>query len=95
MVEDRKRCGWGVVLAAVTLFATLLLTVPAGPATAAPGEGAPVVVRHTPAGGTEARALVRRLGGTVGRDLRIIDGFAAEVPAAALPRLRASAAVPR
>jgi serine protease AprX len=95
VVEDRKRCGWGVVLAAVTLFATLLLTVPAGPATAAPGEGAPVLVRHTPAGGTEVRALVRRLGGTVGRDLRIIDGFAAEVPAAALPRLRASAAVPR
>ena len=66
MVEDRKRCGWGVVLAAVTLFATLLLTVPAGPATAAPGEGAPVLVRHTPAGGTEARVLVRRLGGGAG-----------------------------
>ncbi len=31
VVEDRKRCGWGAVLAAVTLFATLLLTVPAGP----------------------------------------------------------------
>jgi hypothetical protein len=31
MVEDRRRCGWGVVLAAVTLFATLVLTVPAGP----------------------------------------------------------------
>jgi Subtilase family len=93
VVEDRKRCGWGAVLAAVTLFATLLLTVPAGPATAAAGRGTPVVVRHTPAGGDEVRALVRRLGGTVGRDLRIIDGFAAEVPAAALPLLRASAAV--
>ena len=31
MVEERKRCGWGAVLAAVTLFATLVLTVPAGP----------------------------------------------------------------
>jgi hypothetical protein len=31
MVEDRRRCGWGAVLAAVTLFATLVLTVPAGP----------------------------------------------------------------
>jgi hypothetical protein len=30
MVEDRRRCGWGAVLA-VTLFATLVLTVPAGP----------------------------------------------------------------
>jgi hypothetical protein len=36
VLEDRKRCGWGTVLAAVTLFATLLLTVPARPATAAP-----------------------------------------------------------
>ncbi len=32
MTEDRRRCGWGAVLAAVTLFVTLLLTVPAGPA---------------------------------------------------------------
>jgi serine protease AprX len=93
VVEDRRRCGWGAVLAALTLFATLLLTVPAGPATAGPGEGAPVVVRHTSAGGAEARALVERLGGTVGRDLRIINGFAAEVPAAAMARLRASRAV--
>jgi hypothetical protein len=31
MLEDRRRCGWGAVLAAVTLFAILLLTVPAGP----------------------------------------------------------------
>ncbi len=32
MVDERKRCGWGAVLAAVALLATLLLTVPAGPA---------------------------------------------------------------
>jgi hypothetical protein len=31
MTEDRGRCGWGAVLAAVTLFAALVLTVPAGP----------------------------------------------------------------
>ena len=31
MVEDRRKCGWGAVLAAVTLFATLLLTLPSGP----------------------------------------------------------------
>jgi len=31
MTEDRRRCGWGVVLAAVTLFAALVMTVPAGP----------------------------------------------------------------
>ena len=33
MTEDRRRCGWGAVLAAVTLFATLLLSMPAGPGT--------------------------------------------------------------
>jgi hypothetical protein len=31
MTQDRRRCGWGAVLAAVTLFATLVLTVPPGP----------------------------------------------------------------
>jgi hypothetical protein len=31
MTEDRRRCGWGVVLAALTLFAAVVLTVPAGP----------------------------------------------------------------
>ena len=31
MTQDRRRCGWGAVLAAVALFATLVLTVPAGP----------------------------------------------------------------
>ena len=31
MLEDRRRCGWGAVLAAVTLSATLVLTVPPGP----------------------------------------------------------------
>jgi len=31
MTEDRRRCGWGAVLAAVTLFAALVLTVPTGP----------------------------------------------------------------
>jgi hypothetical protein len=90
VAQNRQGVSWHAVAAVVALFATLLLTVPA--TTASAGE-APVVVRHTPAGGTEARALVRRLGGTVGRDLRIINGFAAEIPAAALPRLRASAAV--
>jgi hypothetical protein len=31
MTEDRRLCGWGAVLAALTLFAILLLAVPAGP----------------------------------------------------------------
>ena len=31
MTKDRRRCGWGAVLAALTLFAAVVLTVPAGP----------------------------------------------------------------
>ena len=31
VLEDRRRCGWGAVLAALTLFATLVLSVPSGP----------------------------------------------------------------
>jgi serine protease AprX len=92
VVEDRKRCGWTAVLAAVALCAALLLAVPQAPARAADGR-LPVVVRHTPAAGGEARALVERYGGTVGRRLGIIDGFAATVPASAVGRLQASSGV--
>jgi hypothetical protein len=75
VVEHRRRCGWGTVLAAVALFATVLLTVPAGPATATASAEAPVavIVRHTAGAGPAAEAQVRRLGGTVGRRLGIID----------------------
>ena len=56
MVEDRKRCGWSAVLAAVALCAALLLAVPPARASAADGP-VPVVVRHTADGGAEVRAL--------------------------------------
>jgi serine protease AprX len=96
VLEDRKRCGWNAVVAAVVVCAALVLAVPAAPAapaTAAAGEPVAVVVRHRPATGAEARALVERLGGSVGRRLGIIDGFAATVPAGAVARLRTSRVV--
>lgn len=94
MAYDRRRMGWGAVVAAVALFAVLLLTVPPAPAGAGPADGrVPVIVREAPGAGGEAEALVQRLGGTVGRQLGIIGGFAAAVPASALGRLRASGAV--
>jgi hypothetical protein len=46
VVEDRKRCGWTAVLAAVALCGALLLAVPPAPATAA-DRPVPVVARHT------------------------------------------------
>jgi len=59
---------------------------------ASPGTVAVVVQAH-PAGTLAAAVLVRRLGGEVTRSLPIVNGFAARVPANALPTLRASSAV--
>jgi serine protease AprX len=49
---------------------------------------ASVVVRAKPGSLTRVLRDVRVLGGTVDRQLRIINGFSAKVPASALPRLR-------
>ena len=48
-----------------------------------------VIVRARPGTKLGLKRDVMRLGGTVQRDLAIIDGFSATVPARALPRLRA------
>jgi serine protease AprX len=61
----------------------------AAPAT----EGGGVIVRASPGREPKAEALVRRLGGTVGLRLPIIDGFSAAVPTSALPTLRANSAI--
>jgi len=53
----------------------------------------PVIVREqAPAVGTAAR-LVRELGGTVTRDLPVVGGFSARVPASQLPALLGSPAI--
>jgi hypothetical protein len=93
VLEDHRRCGWGTVLAAVTLFATLLLTVPATPAAAAPGGRVSVIVRYDAGAAAQTEALVRRLGGRVDRRLGIIDGLSATVPGPAVARLQANRAV--
>ena len=48
----------------------------------------PVIVRATPGAERRVEASTRRLGGTVGTRLPIVDGFSASIPAAAVPRLR-------
>ncbi len=69
----------------------LLLTLVAAPAAAAASTR--VVVRErTPASRT-AEQLVQRLGGHVGRQLPLVGGFAATVPASRVATLRRSAAV--
>lgn len=59
---------------------------------ASPGSAA-VVVRAYPLATPVVAALVQRLGGEVTRRLPIIDGFAARLPARALPTLAASPVV--
>lgn len=59
----------------------------------AAADGLALVVRAAPGGAPAAAALVGRLGGEVTRSLPIVDGFAARLPAGALPELTASAAV--
>jgi serine protease AprX len=78
----------------------LLSTLVAGlaPATAgAARAGTPALhdalVIPAPGHAAEARQLVRRLGGTTGRRIALVRGFAVRVPARALPRLQASSAV--
>src|SRR5215471_11491655 len=55
-------------------------------ATAMPAHGrtVPVIVRAAHGHVDEARQLVEAAGGTITRDLSIIDGFAADIPASAL-----------
>jgi serine protease AprX len=51
------------------------------------------LVIPAPGKSAEARALVCRLGGTAGKRIPVVRGFAARVPAGALVHLRASSAV--
>ena len=78
------------VLGAVVTAVTLLSPLAASPAGASPGRERVVVQGR--AGGAAAADAVHRAGGTVTRDLPIVGGVAATVPAAAL---RALAADPR
>jgi serine protease AprX len=61
--------------------------------TPAPARAARVVVVERAPASTAAERAVRRLGGTVGRPLPLAGGFAARVPARALPSLRRAASV--
>lgn len=62
---------------------------------AVPGSTLSLILREQAPPSDEAERLVTELGGTVTRDLAIIGGFAARIPAENLPRLLASPAVSR
>jgi len=93
---------FGVTWGGLPMHARRLVTVAAatavavgvvGPAVAeaaTPSAAAPVqvVVRETPGAGAVAQQAVAHLGGSVGRELRLINGFTARVPADRLDALR-------
>jgi serine protease AprX len=79
----------GLLAATAAALAVALLPGASSPSVAAP-ERISVIVRETPGAGDTPEALVEDLGGRVGRHIRIIDGFIAEVPASRLDDLRAS-----
>jgi serine protease AprX len=62
-------------------------------ATLAPGATLPLIVRETAPASDAAERLVRDLGGTVERELPIVGGFSAGLPATALPEMAGSDAV--
>ncbi|MDQ4124267.1 MAG: S8 family serine peptidase [Actinomycetota bacterium] len=91
--NDSKK---GQFLAAVGLSLGLLFaSVPgAGQQLAlATSEMVDVIVRELPGAGDAPEQMVEDLGGDVGRQIKLIDGFTATVPEAALPALEATGEV--
>jgi serine protease AprX len=89
----RRGWQWGAVALATSLASVV------GPATAASAAATPtgaptgVVVRAADGHLDDAEGVVRAAGGTVERELRIINGFSADVPADAIATIAASPSV--
>jgi serine protease AprX len=81
------------VAAAAALIAGFAGPVTAQPAQAATGEPVSVIVREVPNAGERPERVVSALGGTVDRQLSIIGGFSATVPADGLGVLRTTPGV--
>lgn len=78
----------------VALLATLALaTLPAAGHVTATGALIRVVVSAEPGASADVKATLARLGGRVARDLAIIDGFSAQIPADAIDAMRAHTGV--
>jgi serine protease AprX len=83
------------LLAVAVLAALLVAMLPAVVGTASPADGRTVgvIVRAEPGELVAAARQVERLGGRVGRQLRVINGFSAVVPSPAMGQLAASPGV--
>ena len=81
-----------LVAALLLIMATAMLA-QAPRAWTAPSGAIPVIVRELPGARAAAEQAVTAAGGTIGRRLDIINGFAAEIPAQAVPSLERSPAI--
>lgn len=90
-VAAMRRTGLVGALAASLLLGALIL--PPEGATASPDQLVPVIVRGQRGAVDVAERVVLDAGGTVGRRISIIDGFAAEVPISELTGLDGSPAI--
>jgi serine protease AprX len=79
---------------AIAFFVAVALTLPtSSPSSANPSLLVPVIVREVPGSGETPENLVEQFGGTVGDQLQIIGGFAAEIPSDMILTLAADPAV--
>ena len=88
----RRGWQWGAMAAAVAAT-SLVAPVAAGAAETHDGAPTSVIVRATAGHVHDAEAVVEAAGGRIGRELSIIDGFSATVPADALTAIGQSAVV--
>ena len=83
----------GAMLAMLVAFSVLASPAATSSLSSDAEEMVSVIVREVAGSGNASERLVEDLGGTVGRDLSIIDGFVAEIPARELARLEQSPVV--
>jgi hypothetical protein len=87
--DDHKKGRILAGLMCALLFSTFLSAVPPAEASRLVG----VIVREAPGSGSAPEAAVRQLGGSVGTQIDLIQGFTATVPVESLDRLRATQGV--
>jgi Subtilase family len=87
-VRMERRANGAVPFAFLLVLALLVAMLPAYPRPFGSDRPVSVIVRELPGAGSVPEHAVEAFGGVVERYIPIIDGFVAEVPAAAVPDLR-------
>ncbi len=94
--EDSKKAALGLLLVPVLMLSMVTPAqrqAMAQSAADAVDEMVSVIVRELPGAGSMPEQLVKSLGGTVERQIGIIDGFSAQVPQSSLRVIRATAGI--